>query len=108
MVVSKLTRTVTKEMQQINQRIVTLRRERGIKQSELAEKIGISQTNMSNIERGRTGITLDNLLKIREVLGCKMADFFVDIDGAGENADSFSDADIEKVVQLLKIIKTLR
>ena len=103
-----MTRTVTKEMQQINQRIVTLRRERGIKQSELAEKIGISQTNMSNIERGRTGITLDNLLKIRAVLGCKMADFFVGIDGAVENTDSFSDADIEKVVHLLKIIKTLR
>lgn len=103
-----MTRTLAKELGQINRRIMILRKTHNIRQSEMAEQIGISQTNLSDIERGRTAATLNNLLKIRAVLGCKMSDFFIDIDGVDESAERFNEDDIEKVVQLLKIIKGLR
>ena len=48
-----------------------------------------------------------NLLKIRQVLGCKMADFFVDMDGAKDD-DLIDERDIEKVIELLKLVKELR
>ena len=55
--------------------------EKGISQTDMAEAIGLSQTNLSNMESGRTATTIQNLFKMREVLGCKMSDFFVDFDG---------------------------
>ena len=47
----------------------------------MAEEIGVSQINLSNMESGRTAITIQNLFKIQKALGCKMTDFFVDFDG---------------------------
>jgi len=64
----------------IGRRIKILRIEKGITQTALAKELDISQTNMSNIECGRVSITIQNLLKIKDIFGCKMADFFVDID----------------------------
>ena len=52
-----------------------------VSQTRMAEEIGVSQINLSNMESGRTAITIQNLFKIQKVLGCKMTDFFVDFDG---------------------------
>ena len=65
----------------VGARIRLLRLERNMAQNEVAEKIGISQAHLSNIEKGRNNITLENLLHLHEVLGCSVASFFVDIDG---------------------------
>ena len=65
----------------VGARIRLLRLERNMAQNEVAEKIGISQAHLSNIEKGRNNITLENLLRLHEVLGCSVASFFVDIDG---------------------------
>lgn len=65
----------------VGARIRLLRLEKGLPQNEVAEKIGISQAYLSNIEKGRNNITLENLLKLHEVLDCPMSSFFVDIDG---------------------------
>lgn len=35
---------------------------------------------MSNIEGGRSNLTLENLLKLQEVLDCPLSSFFVDVD----------------------------
>lgn len=103
-----MTRNLDNALKLINKRIALLRKQRNIKQAEFAEQIGISQTNLSNIERGRTAATLQNLLKMRAALGCKMADFFVDIDVAAEEADELSHKDVETLVQLVKLIKSLK
>ncbi len=65
----------------VGARIRLLRLEKNLAQNEVAEKIGISQAHLSNIEKGRNNITLENLLRLHEVLGCSVASFFVDIDG---------------------------
>ena len=54
----------------IGLRIKTLRIKNNIYQTELAKDIGVSQTHMSNIESGRAGITLENLVKMAEVFKC--------------------------------------
>ena len=95
-------RTLDSEVLEIGKRIRVLRLERGMQQTELADKLEISQTNMSNIERGRTGVTIQNLLKMRKILGCNMNDFFVGLDSCSENKNSI---DLTDVVQILKLLK---
>ena len=70
----------------LGRRVKFLRLDKGISQTKMAERIGLSQTNLSNMESGRTAITIQNLFKMREVLDCKMADFFVYFDGEEEAA----------------------
>ena len=68
------------EFKKIGKRIKIIRIERGITQTNLAKALGISQTNMSNIECGRVSVTVQNLFKLHEILECTMAEFFKDID----------------------------
>ena len=68
------------EFKKIGKRIKIIRIERGITQTNLAKELGISQTNMSNIECGRVSVTVQNLFKLHEILHCTMAEFFKDID----------------------------
>lgn len=97
------------ELKSIGRRIKELRMQRGMSQVQLAKEIGLSQTNLSNVERGRTGATLANLLKIRSVLKCKMADFFVNIDGVPEAADKVAeDIELEDVLAAIKLLKKLK
>ena len=56
-------------------RVKMLRMRKGVSQTRMAEEIGVSQTNLSNMESGRTAITTQNLFKIQKVLDCRMADF---------------------------------
>ena len=66
----------------VGARIRLLRLEKNLAQNEVAAQVGISQAHLSNIEKGRNNITLENLLKLHEVLQCPVSSFFVDIDGA--------------------------
>lgn len=69
----------------VGARIRLIRKEKYIKQVELAEKIGVSQAHLSNIEAGRSNITVENLIKLHEVLQCPISRFFADIDKEQEN-----------------------
>lgn len=55
--------------------IQTKRREIGLKQSELAEKIGISEKHLSKIETGKNFPALDTFLKILDALNLTLRDF---------------------------------
>lgn len=66
---------------QIGKRVKVLRQSKQWYQEDLAEKIGITQAHLSNIETGKVNITLEKLLLLHDVLGVPMAEFFVDIDG---------------------------
>jgi len=103
-----------KEFSIIGNRIRALRLGNGMKQSELAKKIGMSQTNLSNVESGRTAVTVQVLLKIHDVLGCKLADFFVDIDNdvekvaMSEEQGAKQSIELEEAVQILKLLKAVK
>ena len=99
------------EFKVLGRKVKFLRMEKGISQTDMAEAIGLSQTNLSNMESGRTAITTQNLFKMREVLGCKMRDFFVDFDGTVSatqgNTDNSKAIELEDALQILKLLKSV-
>ena len=62
----------------LGKRIQELRLKNGLKQSELAEKVGCSAVHIGYIERGLKCPTIFQFLKIAKVLNIKMDDFFTD------------------------------
>ena len=109
------------ELKVVGRRLKLLRMEHNVSQTDLAKGIGMSQTNLSNIEAGRTAVTIQNLIRIRELLGCKMSDFFVDFDGEEEEASQKEKGavkgkraavgskaiSIEEAVQILRLLKAV-
>ena len=101
------------KLKMIGHRIKCLRMESNVSQSSMANKIGMSQTNLSNIESGRTTATIPVLFKIQKVLRCKMADFFVDFDGKVEKTALKEEQgvkqslELEDVINILKLLKAV-
>ena len=100
------------ELKVLSRRLKMIRLARNVSQTDMAKEIGVSQTNLSNMEAGRTAITVQNLFKIQKVLGCKMRDFFVDFDGeAEETTDAKQDGSERNSIELkdaLNILKLLK
>lgn len=69
----------------------------GIKQSELAELIGVSDNQISNIENGRSYPKLNNFILICKALQCN-ADYFL----AGVINDSLPE-EIEEMLSTLSV-----
>ena len=98
----------------LGRRVKHLRMDRGISQTKMAELLELSQTNLSNMESGRTAITMQNIFKMREILGCKVADFFVDFDGevvrepkASEASTTKQGIELEDAINILKLLKAV-
>ncbi len=60
----------------VGSRIMQRRKQLCIKQSELAEKIGVSNNQISNIENGKSFPKLGNFICICNILNCN-ADYFL-------------------------------
>ena len=98
------------ELQLIGRRIKSLRMMKGVSQSDLATAIDMSQTNLSNVESGRTASTVQVLIKISRVLNCKLADFFADIDNTQETEPKVEvpkSIELEDAVKILKLLKAV-
>jgi transcriptional regulator with XRE-family HTH domain len=65
-------------------KIQTLRRQRGLSQEQLAEKIGRSTDTISNIERGSSSTRIESAAAIAKVLGVTLSELF---DFAPDSAD---------------------
>ena len=98
----------------LGRRVKYMRMDRGISQTSMAEMLGLSQTNLSNMEGGRTAITTQNLFKMQEIMNCRMADFFVDFDEKIAQDDNASEAtatkqaiELEDAVKILKLLKAV-
>ena len=103
------------EFKVLGRRVKTLRINKGITQTKMAELLGLSQTNLSNMESGRTAITTQNLFKMQDILNCKMADFFVDFDAEAEEVTTAKGdgavkqtIELEEAVQILKLLKAVK
>lgn len=68
----------TDQYKEIGLKIAYYRKLKGLSQLELAEKIDVSRTHLSNIETPNvpTSISLDLLFRISEVLDIEMKNFF--------------------------------
>ena len=98
----------------LGRRVKYMRMDKGISQMNMAAMLGLSQTNLSNMESGRTAITTQNLFKMREIMGCRMADFFVDFDekiaqdaNASETTATKQAIELEDAVKILKLLKAV-
>ena len=60
-------------------RIKELLKEKGATQKELANKMGMSEGNLSNILSGKFAPTLDTLQRIAEALGVDIAELFTPV-----------------------------
>ena len=99
------------EFKVLGRKVKFLRLEKGISQTDMAEAIGLSQTNLSNMESGRTAITIQNLFKMQKILGCKMSDFFIDFDNEepvrkGSEGEKKT-IELEDALNILRLLKTV-
>lgn len=103
---------VAKELnyKDIGLRIKTMRLKNNIYQTELAKQIGVSQTHMSNIESGRAGLTLENLVKMVHIFNCGIDEIV--FGSAPVQQDSMLDAlkncTMQDVLQALQMLKTIK
>lgn len=68
-----------KLMKSFGKRVAAIRKNRGITQQELAERIGMSVVAIAYIETGKRWARLGTLTKIAGALKVDVADFFKDI-----------------------------
>jgi transcriptional regulator with XRE-family HTH domain len=68
----------------VGSRIRELRKGRHLTQTELSEKIGIAQSDLSRMEQGEYKVGLDTLFKILQVFDLKMGEFFGEADNPAE------------------------
>lgn len=56
------------------------RKERGLTQYELADKVGVEQPSIHRVEKGRQGWDSRTVFGIAAALDCSMADLFVEVE----------------------------
>lgn len=61
-----------------------LRKDAGYDQGELADKLGLTQSAWSRIERGQSGLSMEQLVKVSNVLNTKPHNIIADADYATE------------------------
>ena len=89
-------------MSRVGYRIKLVRLRKNMTQTELAEAIGISKAHISNIENGKTIVTMENLFLIKKALDCKFVDLLEDEKKADKSSGKIS---LEEVVLALSLLK---
>lgn len=64
------------QVQLIGRKIRQLRRQRKLTQVELAERVGIHQSDLSRMEQGEYKVGLDTLLRILQTFDLSIGEFF--------------------------------
>lgn len=91
----------------VGTRIKLIRVGMHLPQNEVARLVGISQAHLSNIESGHSTLTLDKMLKLHDVLGCKLKDFFVDFDAEdGKPDDRYSLQELSTALLMIRGAQT--
>lgn len=66
---------ISEKARLVGNRIKMMRLAKGLRQKHVADMLKISQSNMSNIESGRCGVTIEHLFTLQEIFACSMNDF---------------------------------
>jgi transcriptional regulator with XRE-family HTH domain len=77
------------QLELVGRKIRQLRRQRKLTQVELAEKIGIHQSDLSRMEQGEYKVGLDTLLKILGTFNLSIGEFFDENAGTETVFDKF-------------------
>ena len=68
----------------VGSRIRELRKGKHLTQTELSDRIGIAQSDLSRMEQGEYKVGLDTLFKILQVFDLKMGEFFGETESPSE------------------------
>ena len=95
---------------EIGMRIKTMRMKNNIYQTVLAKEIGISQTHMSNIESGRAGLTLENLVKMVIIFNCSIDEIVFGKEEVKQEQgmDVLKNCTMQDIVQAMQMLKSLK
>ena len=95
---------------EIGLRIKTLRLKNNIYQTVLAKEIGVSQTHMSNIESGRAGLTLENLVKMTRIFNCGIDEivFGEEVTKQDQGMDVLKNCTMQDIIQAMQMLKALK
>ena len=88
------------DLYQVGFKIKMMRMQKSITQTDLAEAMEISKAHLSNIETGKTVVTLENLFKVQKILDCRMRDFFEE-----KHEEPKEQITLEDVVKVLRLMK---
>lgn len=61
-------------LRSMGQRLAALRRERGMRQADVAEAVGMLPSNYARIEQGRQNVTIETLVRIGRALDVEVRD----------------------------------
>lgn len=90
------------DYKELGNNIRKIRTQKGMSQITLAKVIGVSQTHMSNIENGNTGISLLTAIKISKQLECSVDNL---VNGENNVDKKETDRiDIDAFIEALKIL----
>jgi transcriptional regulator with XRE-family HTH domain len=70
----KVDKEARKYLKTLGNHIATMRKERGLTQVELAEKLGTEYPQIGRLERGQTNASIITLMKIAKELGVSISD----------------------------------
>lgn len=85
-------------------RLKEIMQEKGISREELANKVGVSMTTISNINSEKNLPTIQLLLKIAEALDCDIRELFVSTKGTSISQTEVDEAK-ELILKSLKILE---
>ena len=100
---------------EIGQRIRRYRKEKGLSQEQLAEKVNISVTHMSHIETGNTKLSLEVFYNIVNALECTADELLFDLNNnsqavihsnISEILDKCSVNELHLIYDTIKSLKT--
>ena len=101
----------------LGKKIKQLRNNAKLSQAKLSEKIGMSEKNLSNIERGVQFPEVSNFLKLIDVLKVSLSEFGINIDNVENKKKDKDKEELIKEIYLsnpneisafLSIIKTIK
>ena len=95
---------------EIGMRIKTMRLKNNIYQTVLAKEIGVSQTHMSNIESGRAGLTLENLVKMVRIFDCSIDELVFGATEAKQEqgVEVLNSCTMQDIIQAMQMLKSLK
>ena len=100
----------------IGKKIKQLRTSAKLSQAELSEKIGMTEKNLSNIERGLQIPALNNFLRLLDVLKVPLSEFGVSsVDSKNKNRDMLlkeiylaNSQELDTYLTIIKAVKNLK
>lgn len=94
-------------------RIGELRKQKGLTQEKLAERMGVSPKYLSSIERGKENPTLTTIINLAQSMDVEIADIFtfLEVEDPGKRKSLITsllkEADEEKLKTALKILNLI-